>query len=40
MSFSLPKFLRRVPAESLKTYFDERGYDRTKIDWDAQSRPS
>jgi hypothetical protein len=34
MSFSLPKFLRRVPAESLKTYFDERGYDRTKIDWE------
>jgi hypothetical protein len=34
VSFSLPKFLRRVPAESLKAYFDERGYDRTKIDWD------
>jgi len=34
MSFSLSKFLRRVPAESLKTYFDERGYDRTKIDWE------
>lgn len=34
VSFSLPKFLRRVPAESLKAYFDERGYDRIKIDWD------
>jgi hypothetical protein len=34
VSFSLPKFLRRAPAESRKAYFDERDYDRTKIDWD------
>jgi hypothetical protein len=34
-SFSLLKFLRRVPAENLKMYFDEREFDRTKeIDWD------
>jgi hypothetical protein len=34
MSFSLLRFLRRVPAKSLKTYFDERGFDQTKeIDW-------
>jgi hypothetical protein len=37
VSFSLLRFLRRVPAESLKTYFDERQFDRTKeIDWDAK----
>jgi hypothetical protein len=35
VSFSLLRFLRRVPAESLKTYFDERRFDQTKeIDWD------
>ena len=38
MSFSLPKFLRRVSTESLKTYFDERGYDRTKFDWEHNQR--
>jgi hypothetical protein len=25
MHFSLPKFLRRVPSESLATYFEARG---------------
>src|SRR6476661_6409441 len=27
MSFNLPKFLRRTPTESLRTYFDERGLE-------------
>jgi hypothetical protein len=36
VSFSLPKFLRRAPAESLKAYFDERGYFRRRIDWDCK----
>src|SRR5689334_12330150 len=35
MSFNLPKFLRRLPAEDLRTYFSERGYEQaTEIDWD------
>jgi hypothetical protein len=34
VSFSLPKFLRRLPTESLKGYFDERGYAGTQIVWD------
>ena len=37
MTFSLPRFLRRVPAESLKTYFDERGLDqKNTIGWDVE----
>jgi hypothetical protein len=35
MSFSLPRFLRRVPAENLRIYFAERGFEQaTEIDWD------
>jgi len=37
MTFTLPRFLRRVPAESLKTYFDERGLDqKNTIGWDVE----
>jgi hypothetical protein len=35
MSFSLPKFLRRLPAENLRQYVSERGFGQaTEIDWD------
>jgi hypothetical protein len=39
MSFSLPKFLRQAPAESLQTYFEERKIlQAASIQWDASSR--
>ena len=39
MSFSLPRFLRRTPAQSLKAYFAARdlsGFE--KIHWDGQPK--